>query len=237
MTDLWIKDGKANFDDESFRALAEYVKDNVPETMTGGDEDYSISTDDMGNIISDYEVPVASRLYLYDISAYFTSIGDCKELGLYGLPSTDGRGPSIDAVSSAAISAKSEVKDGSWEFIKTLMSEDVQKQGDFNVINKNAELDVLENAYKDYASIYDTLAKQGIPEAQIASLGISKPNEEAKDTYLKILEKASVSSTTDPAVMNVIHEELQSYFAGQSDIDTVIKNINDRAQTIIDERS
>ncbi len=237
MIDLWIKDGKANFDDDAFRALAEFVKDNVSETMTSNDEDYYVNTDEMGNIVTNYEVPEATRLYLYNIEMYFTSIGDKKELGLYGLPSVDGRGPSIDAVSSVAISSKSEVKDGCWDFIKTLMSEDIQKQGECNVINKNAELDVLDKAYDDYASLYETYLEMGIPEAQITSLGVSKPNEGAKETYLKILEKASVSSTTDPAVMNVIHEELQGYFAGQTDIDTVIKNINDRAQTIIDERS
>lgn len=237
MINLWIKDGKANFDDDAFRALAEYVKDNVSETMTNSDEDFYVETDDMGNLVSNYEVPIATQMYLYNISSYFTSIGDNKELGLYGLPSVDGRGPSIEAVSSVAISAKSEVKDGSWEFAKTLMSEDIQKQAESNVINKKAELEVLDKAYEDYASTYETFVAQGIPEAQIASLGISKPNEGAKDTYLKILEKASVSSTTDPAVMNVIHEELQGYFAGQTDIDTVIKNINDRAQTVIDERS
>ena len=236
MMNVWIKDGKVDFDTEEFRKLAEFVKDHVPENMTEDTNDYSVSVDEMGNINSNYEVAPANALYLYDISAYFSNIGNAKELGVYGYPSYDGRGASIQSASSAAISAKSNEKEGCWEFVKTLMSEDVQSEGDCNVININAEKKIVDRAYEEYASTFNMLLKQGLPENQIISLGIAKPNEDAKEVYLKIVENANVSSTTDPAVMNVLNEELQGYFAGQKSIDDAIKTINDRAQTVVDER-
>ena len=236
MMNVWIKDGKVDFDTDEFRKLAEFVKDHVQEDMAEDPNDYSVSIDEMGNLQTDYQLAPANALYLYDISAYFSNIGDAKELGMYGYPSYDGRGASIASASSAAISAKSNEKEGCWEFVKTLMSEDVQSEGDCNVININAEKKIVDRAYEDYASTFNLLLKQGLPENQIISLGISKPNEDAKETYLKIVESTNVSSTTDPAVMNVLNEELQGYFAGQKSIDDAIKTINDRAQTVVDER-
>ena len=42
--------------------------------------------------------------------------------------------------------------------------------------------------------------------------------------------------TSDPALDMIVKEEIPAYFAGQKSLDEVIKIINDRAKTYLNER-
>ena len=52
-----------------------------------------------------------------------------------------------------------------------------------------------------------------------------------------MIENCRVRPACDPAILNIIHEEIPAYFAGQKEIEEVCKSINNRAQTVLDERS
>ena len=61
----FIVDGQANFNNDDFAALANYVKDNVPETGV------SWNSDDTDSVADD--TPAATRTDLSGIGSYFSS--------------------------------------------------------------------------------------------------------------------------------------------------------------------
>ena len=62
-------------------------------------------------------------------------------------------------------------------------------------------------------------------------------NAEDIEKYIKVIETCRVQPACDPAILNIIAEEIPAYFADQKDISEVCKSINNRAQTVLDEKS
>ena len=67
--------------------------------------------------------------------------------------------------------------------------------------------------------------------------GDIKPiTEEDVQGYKDLVESVSTIESYDPAVLNIILEESAAYFADQKSVDEVCAIIQNRTQTIVDER-
>ena len=60
--------------------------------------------------------------------------------------------------------------------------------------------------------------------------------EDVVDDYIDALKSANSSNSIDPAIITIVDEEIQAYFAGQKSIEEVTDTIQNRAQTLINER-
>ena len=233
--DSYYKDGKVNFDTPEFRALAEYTKENVSVKKQPGADEFFLRTIQNSRRKVMYEVGVSMPqlvTYLPD------SISDIKILGL---PSYDGRGPSLTVVTSMGISATTNEKKACIEFLNLLLSEELQESIGLYVestpVRKTAyeatalqAIEKYNSAYERYKKMYpkDTLVDLGIPFCKI-------DNKVVKD-YEEMLNSSSVISEADPAIIIIVTEEMPAYFTGQKSLDDVIKIINDRSQTYVNER-
>ena len=233
--DSYYKDGKVNFDTPEFRALAEYTQENVSVKKQPGADEFFLKTIQNSRRKVMYEVGISMPQlvrYLPD------SISDIKILGL---PSYDGRGPSMTVMTSMGISATTNEKKACVDFLKLLLSEELQEciglYQESTPVRKTAyeatALQAIEknnSVYDRYKDVYlkDTLVDLGIPFCKI-------DNKVVKD-YEEMLNSCSVISEADPAITIIVTEEMPAYFTGQKSLDDVIKIINDRAQTYVNER-
>lgn len=210
VSDTCINGKEANFDNESFRALCRYVKDNV---FYDPDKEYMENE--------------GARYTSYSHISSMFPIGSYNESKntLLGYPSTDGRGPMISVEHSIGISAfaPSSVADGVWEFIKFCMSEDIQ-----NMIARNDNPMSL--------SAYDASAKIALENNNKSTIRV-KSDESVIETYKKVLLSGSVIDNLDPAIIVVIREEMPPYFVDQKTLDDILPIINNRVKTIISERA
>ena len=236
MTSTFIKNGKADFSGPEFAALAEYVKDNVPERIPDNNEEES-SVDFDG--ITQPEVVNAVYGYIGSYSDYINNIestNGCTDL--LGLPSIDGRGPTIAASDSISISAQSKYKDACMEFIKILISDDSQKelaaQGYF-VLNRDSFRAVGKEAvdYFNKTSIAFPFGYYGNGEMPKNRVTFSEDHIKALE---KTIESCSSFNSQDPAITLILVEEMPAYFSGQKSLDAVIKVAQDRVQKVLDER-
>ena len=146
---------------------------------------------------------------------------------LLGYPSSDACGPYITVDTSIGISAlaPSTVVDGAWEFIKTCLSNEVQEviARDYtNPMNK---------------SVFDSAAKITLENYNKSETSYGVELDDSVITsYKETLMSASVVENLDPAVLNVIREEMPAYFLDQKTLDAVLSIINNRVTTIIKER-
>ncbi len=244
-------DYTSDFGGEGFISFAEYCSTYIPEnaqtqdgakgapvpamTLFDGRQNLFENYPGDGVYTGQFEYAMLSTLSGY---APYTCLG--QSVGFYGI-GPDGRGPSILISGSAAISASSDVKDGAWAFIKFLLSDDIQfcKGYEYtNPVNK-AACDAVSTAFMDGLNdFYESNAAmfEGYSAADLYNLGFTSCSVEQKDAYLAILASANHVKAVDSEILNIALEEIPAYFAGQKTLDEVCAVIDNRAQTVLDER-
>ena len=235
MKDSYYKNGKVDFDTPAFRALADYVKDNVPVKHTGESNGYIMKPVEKSKRGVKYESGITFPLI---VTYYPDSISDMKILGL---PSNDGRGPLLYDTASVGISATTNEKKACIEFVKLLLSDDIQESFGLYVdcvpVRKTAyestagqAVEKYNSVYKQYKDMYprDSLIEMGYPFCEV--------DKKAVADFETALSSCSVIAGEDTAISIIVCEEIPAYFTGQKSLDDVIKIINDRARTYVNER-
>lgn len=240
MSDQFIKNGKADFTGEDFAALAEYVKDNVRESSLSWDEQDSgyIITYDPLNMDSEPQTAINSSVYGF--YGYFSNINELNGANaILGLPSSDGRGPMLGAYTSVAISAQAYDVDACAEFVKMLLSDEVQEElGKSGSFTLNRE--VFEEVGHEAVDYFNENPIDGMYYGY--GYGMDIPQNRVKFTYEQVedlertIENCSKMNTQDASINVVLVEEMPAYFSGQKELDEVVKIAQDRVQKVLDER-
>lgn len=230
MSDVFIKDGKADLSGPEFKELAGFVKDYVPEngvsldwqTDTGNNEDVAVYTT------------------CYGWSGYFYNVSKLKEDStILGIPSTDGRGPMFGAYISVAVSKQSRNADACGEFVKLLLSDEIQEglamQENFVVSREAfrkggmAAVEYFSGPDGDMLFGYDY-------DLGRVRKDHFKPSVKDIDCLEDIIMNCKRINSQDSAITVILIEEMQPYFMGQKDLDAVVAIAGDRIQKVLDER-
>lgn len=240
MSEKFIKDGKADFSGPEFAALAEFVKDNVIENSIPWDEQEG------GNGMVIYYDPMQQNKIVpavygscYGYMTYFQNMEDTNGgTAILGIPSSDGRGPMASSYYSIAISAQAYDADACGEFVKLLLSDEIQQSyamsGCF-VLNREAFRAAGEEAVKYFnenslSSVYGYTGMD-VPANRI------KYTSEHIDTLEKIIDSCSLMRTEDSAINLILLEEMPAFFSGQKDLAAVTQIAQERVQKVLDERN
>ena len=246
MSSKFIVNGKADFSDPEFKALAEFVKDNVQERSTSWDE---MNTDENGGystyVLGGYNVSENGLAMYSNCGSYYDFFSGLEALNgssaILGLPSADGLGPMAGNYSSIAVSAQSSSVDACGEFVKLLMSDNYQEEiaskSGYFVLNKEAFRKAGKAAidyYNEKGGVdlmnYDQYGNQLPPKNKL------KFNESQLDDLEKTISSCTFMNFEDAAINLILVEEMQPYFAGQKSFDDVYKVAQDRVQKVLDER-
>ena len=230
----YIKDNKADFDNDEFKELAEYINENVNEPMDI-DEFKVIDAVESGSFSPTYETFLSFPYVMYRYS------DNISNLTVLGLPSKDGRGPDISISCSAAVSANSKETTACIEFIKTLLSDEIQN--DF--VYRDGVVPVKKAAYEDSANAavekYNALfekASEIYSPTELVDYGFPwhSVDKSAVKDFENMLESCKEVSSNDPGITMILNEEMPAYFTGQKTLDEVISVINNRVNTYLSER-
>ncbi|MBR3143167.1 MAG: extracellular solute-binding protein [Clostridiales bacterium] len=239
MSDVFIKDGKVDLTGPEFEVLADYVRDNVPENSKKWFE----SEEDIPKSEEDDPAPGRNKTAYYckcpGISGYLVKRARINEgTAILGIPSADGRGPMIGPDISVAVSTHAINKDACIEFVKLLLSDEVQSElalSDRFVLNRTEFRKVCKQAIEYYNS----------PEVQRSAYDYSIGTEvwiniefttDDIDNLEKIILSCSGMDSPDSAINLILAEEMPAYFLEQKDLASVVKIMQDRMQKVLDER-
>ena len=156
---------------------------------------------------------------------------------ILGLPSADGRGPMFGTNVSVAVSANAVNKDACIEFVKMLLTDDIQSEfasSDYFVLNRNA----LRQCCSEAVKYYNGAGKDDLLDYTLGStVSVEiKFTEEDVDNLEKTILSCSKSDCIDSAINMILIEEMPAYFSGQKDLASVVAISQDRIQKILDER-
>ncbi len=228
-SDKFITNGKVDLSVPEFAELAEYVRDNVRDEGAG-----------MNEWCAQYAgyPPPANNTINYGIGSYFDNIcginhSNDSNMTVLGYPSLDGMGPMFSPISSVAISSQADDIGACAEFVKTLLSEDIQAKiamNDCFVLNRKAFRDAGTCAIEYY--------NNGGGIFYNGSMGFvyGKYDEQDIDNIEDTILNCSKIRTDNPSISIILIEEMPAYFLDQKELDAVIAIIQDRAQTVLDER-
>ena len=224
MNEKFIADGKADFSGPEFKELADYVKDNVPEK--------AMSWDEIND--SNYNSERAEIFPVRGVGSFYQMLsGPVKSATVLGTPSIDGRGPMFFCNFSVAISAYSADPDACGEFVKILLSDEIQlniAMNDYFVLNRSAfrKAGTAANEYYNNGG-NETASGSGIFHE-------TKFTEADIDNIERIIFTCSKIEREDSDISIILIEEMPAYFLGQKSLDAVIKIAQNRVQKVLDER-
>lgn len=227
MTDLMNEDQIVNYDNEAFRALAEYTAQNVNEVLESDSDDYS------------FEEPVGSMITVTNASSYFNATKNGESV-ILGIPSYDGRGPIISSSDTVAISAQTIAPDACKEFVSILLGDEIQTLYGYQnglPVSRTA-FDTVGTAFVE--SYNDNIERYSrtMTEAEMVLYGLdTQPMDEAVvDDLSDLIDSLSGWYINDGSINAIIREEMPAYFEGQKTLEQIIPVLEDRVQTVINER-
>ena len=162
--------------------------------------------------------------------------GPVKSATVLGTPSIDGRGPMFFCNFSVAISANSVDPDACGEFVKILLSDEIQlniAMNDYFVLNRSAfrKAGTAANEYYNNGG-NETASGSGI----FHETKFTEATEADIDNIERIIFTCSKIEREDSDISIILIEEMPAYFLGQKSLDAVIKIAQNRAQKVLDER-
>lgn len=232
--DLFETNGVIDFNVPAFKELAEYTAENVNNVEL---QEYLRSRK------KDYAPSVGIEGYLGWFSSVYSVSYNFKDADLVGFPSGDSRGPSAEIRRFVSITQGSKCPEGSWRFIEMLLSQEIQTNlcKPTETLSSQNSFPINRKAFDEVGEIcIDTFNHRKEIESSYAfGGGISTVQAEKSDleTIKNITESVTHIVRSDAAIEIIIYEEIQPYLVGDKSIDDVIKIMNDRARTVINERN
>ncbi|MBJ8096140.1 MULTISPECIES: ABC transporter substrate-binding protein [Bacillus cereus group] len=211
--------GKARFESDLFVQMLEDVKKMYDEKL---------ATAEKGSSKGAYFSPVAISAIEY----YFTTGAAFALTGtkMYHNPHIAGqkKGVAFTPQTTVGINAKSPVKKEAWDFLKFLMSEELQVSESFHLKG---------NAFPINKTAYEKQIKMLKEKGKIEHTGGSIINITENDIQglEKMVAEISVQAPEDTKIESIIKEESKSYFIGQKSAKDVAALIQNRVTTFINE--
>ena len=234
----WLKNDNINFDQQGFRDLATFFKDNIPEGLAETDLRDAETLQPKTHYAAYLET--ITNLEMLAFNNYYGN-----NLRIVGLPSANGTGPSALVSSSFSIAADSPVEKGAYALLDALLCEQAQ-----TVNNTWSDIPVNRAAAKAKIDLCVANNKIGVgyiksspPDVLGASYQEAMRMSYLFDTdvdlggiFLDALENVDTLLLPDNSVLMIVSEELPPYLLDQKDLDSVIGTINNRAKTVMAER-
>lgn len=235
------KTGNCSFNTDAFISFLEFVN-RFPEEISYEDEDY------WNDYWQNYETIYRDNRVLLRRS-YMSSIADMNsiekgEMGekvtFVGFPTGTGTGSYLLPTLEMAISDKSKVKDGAWEFLRYYLTDEYQNREDsyvfpilLSAMDKQVEKATEKPYYLDEkgekVEYTDSYYLDGI-EIEIEPM----TKERALEIRDFVLSVDQLMFTNDD-ITNLITEEAESFFSGQKSAKEVADIIQSRAQIYVSE--
>jgi len=222
-----------NFETESFVKLLELIKKN------------GVSAERYDTDISTYYAGLADgscRLIPCRISSVSNIIfndyyNHIEESSVYaGLPSEKSSGIIIGPLVTAAVFDSSDNKDGAAEFLKYMLSEEIQYQScllydlpDSFPVNKAAYMSLFEKQKNAESSM--------ITDCYGNSLTLKNPDEKTLQTVNDLIASATAASVSDSTIRRIIDEETALYYSDAQSAEKTAENIQTKVSLYLKEIS
>ncbi|GAA3405590.1 ABC transporter substrate-binding protein [Paenibacillus hodogayensis] len=170
-----------------------------------------------------------------DMVLFMKTLFDGK-VALYNLPSyADIRGASFTSDMLLSLNAKSSHKKEAWEFIKFMLSEDMQKARDLNGFAVNRKASAERQSQLNEIGKSDGKAQITMMGKDGKAIKPQPPTQQDIDKIEQSLSELRFYAETDPKVKAIIDQEVASFFSGQKSVEEAAKSVQNKVSTYLQE--
>ena len=155
-----------------------------------------------------------------------------EDIAYVGYPAESREGSCIRVCGmSFALSARSDKLDGAWEFVRTFLTEDFQRDGLYGVNGKSLPIrwDIFAERAKTAAT------QEGYCFINDEFMPVPAMTQEQIDRAVDFIKGLHNMAFEDEVIMNIIYEEAESFFRGQKTAEDAAGMIQNRVQLYLDE--
>lgn len=236
--------GKCFFDGEDFIRTLEFAA-KLPEEYDYQAEQEGLSSRIRSDKILLLESSVSSVQEFQMLTGMFG-----EKISFLGYPNSERKGNLVQATGGCmGLSSKSKNKEGAWEFMAGLLSEEYQnsmisEHGNSHgfpvkksALEKQFELDMTPDYFEDEDGNKTENAKTswGWDDFQMEIMAATQEEVDAVRNLIESAEK--VSGSVDDQLINIITEESEPFFKGQKSAADVAGIIQNRIQIYVNENS
>ncbi|MDE6433776.1 MAG: extracellular solute-binding protein [Lachnospiraceae bacterium] len=233
------ENGTCHFDSQEFRDILEICDRKSSETEYLWGEGWGLP-----QLLRD-------GIVLFDDSSI-----TCRELQLYrglydsdialiGYPSESRDGSYFSFHNRMGIYSESENKDVAWEFIRTWLTKEYQGnmylQGEDNLPTRKDAFELylkIETATEDFVDEFGNKwfgDRHGVSGVDGVDVYMKAATDEDVKLLRDLIDKTHKTVEENPAVDEIIEDEVKAYFAGFQSVDKTVVHIQDRVGTYVNE--
>ena len=234
--------GKCTFDSPEFIKLLAFT-DLFPETFDWESIDWEAGDyeDEPSRIASGKQM--LSMLYLSDFEnyqMYKAMFGG--DVTFIGFPTENRDGTAFQLDSGLAMSSKCKNKDGAWEFMRTLLTEDYQTYNIWNYPTNQKAFDkkLTEAMTPEYYT--DPVTGEQVEQSRggwgwgSLEIEIKTLTQEEADEIMALINGTTRVFSYDTAIMDIINEEAKAFFSGQKSPEDTAAMIQSRVSLYVNEQ-
>jgi hypothetical protein len=228
--------GKCNFNSPEFISILEYAN-TFPERINYDDydENYWMNYQDQYRTGE----TILQQTNIYNVASYKYLVSNFgEEVTFVGYPTKSLKGSSFANSTPIAISSKSSNKEGAWEFVRTYLLDEYQKQGyDGMPVRKDIFLEKAQEAMnRPYYMDGDNKVEYDETNYINGEEVIMPPlTQEQVDKVVTFIESVDTTMNYNQDLIDIISEETAPFFQGQKTAAEVADIIQSRAQIFVNE--
>lgn len=232
-----VNTSKAKFDNESFYQLLDFAKKyGTPDEQLN--KEGGMMMEDPYEKIKNKEVALTDA-YIAGASAYNQLVALFGEpVSVVGLPSPSQQGPGCVPSTMLSIASGSKQQEGAWEFYKYFMSEE-------NLASSNGmgmgQIPALKSLFEKDIELakHPETVDPNSPVVYNFYYDGSEPKpmtDEIEAAYRSLIDNLGQIPTYDMELYNMVSEEVTPFFAGDKTAQSVAQTLQNRVQTLLNER-
>lgn len=243
--------GTCSFDSQEFRELLELVA-SFPEEFDYENFDYSTVSYGAQALLEGKQLLYQTSVWSF--SNYPWTMADFygNDFSFIGYPSTTGCATSFQLNEGLCIGATCADKDGAWQFVRQLFTQEYQEENCYNLPTNAAlfneqteslmtieyETDGDGNYILDENGEKIVVAKAWIYDNETyEQLGTIDVLTQADiDRVLDLYERTTAVFRTDEDILDILNEATAGYFAGQTSLDEAVRVIQNRVSLYVAEQ-
>lgn len=233
-----VETGKCDFDTPGFIAIMEFAK-TLPQEL---DDDYWYNYDwelyesqyrENRTVLNSLYINYLSNLN-YQINGYMG-----EDVSYIGFPTESGMGSVVGMNDAYCISSKSANKDAAWEFLRYYLTDEYQNELRYGLpVQKDRFEELAQEVTQRPYYIDENGEKQEYDDTfwmNGEEIILPPMSQEQVDKIINFIYSVNKPVYDNDDVMNIINEEMDSFYSGQKSAEEVAKIIQSRAQVFVDE--
>ncbi len=169
--------------------------------------------------------------YIHDMTEYLWQSKNLKIMNCswVGYPGWDGAVYLMQPTSIFAMNQKSENKEGVWDFLQYILSQDCQDQIDW-------AFPVREDSFERYLQSSYTSGEEAKKMRSEFTISLTSFNPTETDfENIRYMVNHSILRKATGQITNILQEEIGMYFAGDATLDETIRKIDNRVTLYLNE--